>query len=229
MPTLANAKQEKYAKQRASGLIPSKAAVAAGYMPGSAIATNLERDPDVQARIEELHGERVEHREAAAAATRRAAEVVGEITGVSHSWVIRELVSLVADARGDGDYKEANAALKLIGEHLGMWGKGSPDEATADQTAHSLAEKALERMEKLSDGLAHLDAPTEMKALPDERALQQLVGHQIGSQRAKAVEVLTGTEADVALHPRSEPTQAEIDSYDAPPTQMDTYGVDDAA
>ena len=208
MAALANQKQEKYAQQRASGLIPSKAAIAAGYAPGSAIAVNLERDDDVKARIEELYHEKFEQRERARQATIRAAEVVGEITGITHAWVIQQLVEVAGEARGDGDFKEANSSLKMIGEHLGMWSKLPADVEGNGEVANSMAEKALERLDRLSEGMAHLDMPAKTKALPDSRDIATLVGKQ-GTKRP--VEVLTGSEADIALHPMS-----DIDPSDIP-------------
>lgn len=131
MPRLTNDKQELYCHHRANGMAPAKAATAAGYISGSASYSDLEKRPDIIARIEEKIEENRARREAHRHAAREAGRMVAEATGASKSWVISQLAENAKNAASEGDYKASNDALKLIGEEFGMFqgqSGGEPDE-----------------------------------------------------------------------------------------------------
>jgi hypothetical protein len=67
-------------------------------------------------------------REAQRAAAIEAAKVVGQLTGVTRSWVIQKLAENAQMAAQDGQWKESNAALELIGKDFGMFAGGSSDD-----------------------------------------------------------------------------------------------------
>jgi hypothetical protein len=130
MPRLANDRNEQYCRHRARGMNASKAAMAAGYAPGSS-TTHLEKDPEIVARIEELTAEFRQKQAEQRAAAVAAAKVVGEMTGVGRAWVIEKLAENALNAAQDGDYKESNSALKLIGDEFGMFQGQKQDEGSA--------------------------------------------------------------------------------------------------
>lgn len=200
MPVLTNLKRENYCRHRAGTLIPSRAAVAAGYAPGSAVTTELERDPEIQARIQELVDERMEKREHQRAVAQKAAEVVGEITGYSHAWVLKQLADNAINAASEGDFKESNTALKMIGEHLGMWGKGGdPNDPNKPQTlGEQLTDAAIERLDKLNEHLERFDPPEQVQ-IPDQRDIETLIGPRLNQVPSKDRELGNGSETDVAL------------------------------
>lgn len=123
MPQLANLKHELYAKHRANGFIPKKAAVAAGYATGGSVAVELEANVEVQQRIQELMDERAARKEAMRVAATEAGKVAGELSGASQAWVMTQLRNISDQALDAGDFKEAKEAAVKIGEHLGMFGK----------------------------------------------------------------------------------------------------------
>lgn len=121
MPKLADQRQELYAFNRARGMLPAKAAVAAGYAVGSGIYTKLENDQEMLQRITELTNEVREKREQLRAAAIESAKVVGQTVGISKAWVISQLAENAVLARQEGDIAASNAALKLIGDEYGMF------------------------------------------------------------------------------------------------------------
>lgn len=127
MARLSNDRHELYARHRAKGMIPSKAALAAGFAAGSS-TTHLEQDAEIVTRIAELMDEIKAQREAQRHAAIEAAKVVGQLTGVTRSWVIQQLAEVAQIAKQDGDYKESISALELIGKDFGMFSGGSSDE-----------------------------------------------------------------------------------------------------
>lgn len=212
MPCLPNPKQELYAKHRANNFIPKKAAVAAGYATGSAIYTELENDPDVQQRIQELMDERAAKKEALRVAATEAGKIAGEITGVTHGWVISQLKNVSELALDAGDFKEAKEAAVKIGEHLGMFGKqGGGGEGGSGGTGEGGHVIDLDMVERLTHQTDHLQpakniTPKEV----DPAMVQSLIEGQGGDMFANipepsnrvapgARELSTGSEADVAM------------------------------
>lgn len=109
MPQLPNAMHERFAQARARGLDGTASAIEAGYAERSARvrACELNKRPDVAARIEELRAQ-VEK------------AVVREIA-ISREWVLQQLVANAQDARAANDRGAANRALELIGKEMGMF------------------------------------------------------------------------------------------------------------
>lgn len=121
MPALSNQRHELYCAQRARGMVPAKAAIAAGFAAGPSIYTNLEKDPEIIQRISELLEEYRLHKEQRRVAALEAARMVGKTVGYTRAWVLEQLAEVAAQARADGEYGEANNALKLIGQELDMF------------------------------------------------------------------------------------------------------------
>lgn len=226
MPSLANAKQELYAKHRANGFIPKKAAVSAGYATGSAIYSELESDPAVVARIQELMDERSARREAMRVAAQEAGRAAGELSGVSQAWVITQLKNVSDQALEAGDWKEAREAAVKIGEQLGMFGKsgdGGGGGGNGDGSGqHVIDLDMLDSLTKKTDHLQpdKLPAPAEI----DPALVNGLIqGHGPGAalpvparepERVRIRPLETGSETDVALRmpdPEDDPEDPALD------------------
>jgi hypothetical protein len=218
MPILGNARQELYCKHRASSFIPKKAALAAGYATGSAIYTSLEQDPQITARIQELIDERrieSEKRRAQAAAEGIAAgAVAGAISGVDHAWVLLQLKENARDAAQHGDFKESTAALKLIGDHLGMFKTSGGD--VPGHRAPEDEHLSMDQIDKLTQASEHLmDRITAVEVVDVDMAMSLIEGHP-GAHNLAGERVLdTGSETDVALQ-QADAIDAEFEEIETP-------------
>jgi hypothetical protein len=191
-------------------MTPAKAALAAGFASGSGVTTELEKDAEVVARISELMEERRLHKEQQKIAAKAAAQTVGQITGKSRAWVIEQLAENALMARNEGDFKESNTALKLIGDHLGMWGGGGDGDERAGPGGVP-ASLDFDALDALVQNTEHL-IETQTAALPEptDAEMRLLLGETGRPDRA----LTTGSETDVAL------TMAEIAAEaDEPPIE----------
>ncbi|UTC28683.1 terminase small subunit [Brevundimonas phage vB_BpoS-Marchewka] len=202
MARLANERNELYARHRAKGMNAAKAALAAGYAPGSS-TQHLETDPDVIARIEELFEEQKAQRESQRLAAVEAAKVVGQMTGVSRAFVIQKLAENAQNAAADGQFKESNAALELIGKDLGMFSGGQGDD-TGSSVPQSFDLDKLDVM--LGDAINALPQAEKSEAdlsreFGHETAMELIQGHVKKTERVAPSDrkLTTGSETDVAL------------------------------
>lgn len=216
MPQLPNTRNELYAGHRARGMSPSKAAMAAGYASGSSTASQLEKDPAVVARIEELLEELTLKRDSQRTAAIEAAKVVGEMTGYSKGWVIQKLAEVAQLAASADDFKAANEALKLIGEEFGMFKGASGLDDSNDSGVKALDLGALTALMDQNPGAAGpmLDV-TPDKDQPLDAATLSLIEGQ-GARRKANRKLSTGSETDVALKPESEPEEVLAEGSEAP-------------
>jgi len=198
VPRLQNERQEIYAKMRAKGMIPSKAAIAAGYASGSAVYTELEGSPEVVVRIRELMDEIEEMKEAKLAASREAAKIVGQVTGYGKAWVMTKLAENASLAQQDGDYKEANAALKLIGEELGMFQGASNGEETDGAAPPTLD---LDKLSALMGASASATVPAvENKSGADlDLAMSLIEGQGAAAKRVKRERESLNTDSETSV------------------------------
>lgn len=196
---LMNEKHEIYARHRAKGMLPSKAAVAAGFAAGSSIYSKLEADPDVLARIAELMEEYEMRREQMRAAAREDGKVVGQLTGVGKSWVISQLAENAQLARMDGDFKESNVALMKIGEHFGMW-KGDGKDPN-DKTTENTSVLDVDELNALTEGTQNALDKADDIALDKKQNdnLTERALRLIGSTVKSKVDMKTGSETDAGL------------------------------
>ena len=201
MARLNNERNELYARHRAKGMNAAKAALAAGYAPGSS-TQHLETDPDIIARIEELFEDQKAQREAQRLAAVEAAKVVGQMTGVSRAFVIQKLAENAQNAAADGQFKESNAALELIGKDLGMFSGGQGD----DSASNIPATLDLDKLDAvLGDAMGALPDAEKSEAdlsreFGQETALELIQG-QVKKERIDPNDrkLTTGSETDVAL------------------------------
>lgn len=212
MSRLANERNELYARHRAKGMIPAKAAIAAGYAPGSS-TTHLEQDPEVLARISELMDEMRLQRESQRAAAIEAAKMVGQLTGVTRSWVIERLAENAQLAAQDGQFKESNEALKLIGQDFGMFEGGSGEDPT-ENVPKTFDMDKLDAV--LTDGASALPSPmiNPSKTFDPSMALDLIEGQTKKPNLAAARQLTTGSETDVALMRESAGVREEDEEGD---------------
>lgn len=211
---------------RAKGMVPSKAAVAAGYATGSAIYTELESSPEMVVRIQELLDEFEERRERRREAAKEASKVVGQTVGLGKAWVLQRLAENAALAAESGDFKESNAALKLIGDEFGMFSGGS---GLNDEGDGSVPAFDFDRLAEVLSKNPALEAPDEDDALegPEDNealAMSLIEGQSKSAARlARDRQLTVGSETDVALTPDAEPAEDDfldmverLNQYDNP-------------
>lgn len=200
MARLADDRQDLYCQHRARGMIPVKAAIAAGYATGSGIYTKLEDTPEIQTRISELIEEIKLRREQARAAAIASAKQVGTQTGIGRGWIIEQLVENAVLARQDGDYKESNAALKMIGDHYGMF-KGNQSIDDLETNDNKIID--MDVTEALLAKASEVMNPKEIKhvTVDEAQAAIDLISGNRPADRVSAAdrELTTGSETDVAL------------------------------
>lgn len=199
MPRLSNERQELYCIQRARGMLPSKAAIAAGYATGSAVYTQLESDVQITVRIGELMGELEERKEARRHAALAAAKTVGEMTGVGRAWVIQKLAENAQLAQDAGDFKEANEALELIGKEFGMF-EGSSS-AEDERTGDALANLDFDKLDQvLNRNLPPVNPSSPV--VDTEEAMRLIEGQTKASERIRRSRrsIDTGSETDVTFY-----------------------------
>ncbi len=203
MPRLGNERQEIYCKHRAKGLPPAKAATVAGYATGSGITTTLEAEPEIITRIRELMEEAETERATKKAAAIASAKIVGTMTGVSRAWVLERLAENAQLAANDGEYKDSNSALELIGKELGMFNGASKGEGEGEDTPQMGLDQMtniLDEAEASRPALAPPDG-TEIYTPSQEQVLDMLGGSLKGKVNlAEARQLTTGSETDIALH-----------------------------
>lgn len=197
--SLPNPRHELFARLRAKGANINKAGIAAGFAQGSSTPSELEKDPDVIARIEEIKAELSAQREATREAAREAGKVIGQQLGYGKGWVISKLAENAEMARQDGDYKESNAALKLIGDELGMFQGGSA-EPKEDETT-GLPSYDMDAIDALaSAGAEALEGPakSESRNVDPDLALKLIDGHSSAKNRIReSRELSEGVEAEL--------------------------------
>lgn len=161
MPALRNPKHERAAQLLASGQTKADAYRGAGYSYKPASAHNLFNKPDMVARVAEIIGDVVD-------AQRKGQERAIKKVEITVDWVLERLKfnaeralrgQPVLDSMGHHtgqftgkiDGAVANEALKLIGQHLGMFINrhevGQPGDfarMTDDELDNSLAQTARE-------------------------------------------------------------------------------------
>jgi hypothetical protein len=152
MPVLANARHESFAVNRASGQRQVDAYVNAGFEASPSSASQLERRPEVGARIQELIQERVTER-------RRVDEDSDDsISDIDKAWVLRMLKQNVKDAQSAGQINAANKALDMIMNLVGLNPKKPSvdhdlDEDKAAGPRDDTMSAALDKLEQLTQRL----------------------------------------------------------------------------
>lgn len=140
MPSLTNARYERFAQALAQGKSADEAYADAGYRPNRGNASTLKANQSVQARVAELQ-ERV---------------VKGII--LDRQWVLDKLIENAKEAKDRGDGGVVNRALELLGKELGMFvdrkeiRTGPLDEATPDELERLREELISERARRAADG-----------------------------------------------------------------------------
>uniref|UniRef100_A0AB74ULW8 Terminase small subunit n=1 Tax=Caulobacter phage BL57 TaxID=3348355 RepID=A0AB74ULW8_9VIRU len=197
MPRLANDRHEMYAMMRAKGMMPAQAAQAAGFVKGSSTYAQLEKDPEVQARAQELVEENNAKREQMRAANEEAARIVGQMAGVNKAWVIQKLAENAQNAAQDGDYKESNAALKLIGEEFAMF-----QGASAEGRENGAGERVfdLDNLTAVLQPAAKIIAPKVTQKVDPQAAFDLIAGNSTAAKRQREARAFSeGGDADAAF------------------------------
>ncbi|AFU88317.1 terminase small subunit [Caulobacter phage CcrColossus] len=196
MPRLGNDKHELYARHRAKGMSPSKAAPAANFSPNSS-TTHLEENPEIRARIDELRAEHEAVKEQQNIAAREAAKVVGQLAGYGRSWVIQQLAEVAGLAKNDQAYKEAITALELIGKDFGMF-KGASEEDRGDVPKTTDLDALASLVNSAHEALPTVEDIHAMPPLNDEEAAELIAGQKRAEAEKPKAANNTITVADAA-------------------------------
>lgn len=202
MSKLENERHEVYCLHRAKGFPPSKAGMAAGFASGSSTISELEKKPEIVARIDELIAELRERRDSARTAAVEAAKVIGKLTGVGKAWVIQKLAEVAQLAAQAEDFKASNDALKLIGEEFGMFKGGSAADPNAEQGQQPIDLDLYESVigKEATQKIVESMPGEEMEIIISDDALALIEGQSPTAKRiAKDRMLSTGSEADVAM------------------------------
>lgn len=195
MPRLGNERHELYCQHRAKGMVPSKAARAAGFATGSSIYSELENNPDVVGRITELMRSFEEKKDQNRIAAEEAARVVGQMTGFSRAWVIEQLAATAIEARQSREFAESTHALELIGKEFGMF-KGNNEQGDGSMVSPHLDMDSTEALLRKAEEPLQIEAEPKDEP-PDIELIEKLIkGNR--SMRAKDRKLSTGSETDVA-------------------------------
>ena len=122
-----NARQQAFVREYLIDLNATQAAIRAGYSPATAkqIGSRLLTHVDVSAAVVEAQAGRARR------------------TEVTQDWVVKRLAE-EADDRGRGASHAARvSALKLLGEHVGMWAAKTPLEQFLDSLPAATRERIL--------------------------------------------------------------------------------------
>lgn len=194
MPKLANERHELYAMHRAKGMVPAMASKASGFASGSSIYSTLEQDAAIIQRIAELMEELKDRKAERRAAAQEAAKVVGQTVGNSRLWVLEMLAENAAMARDEGDFKESNEALRMIGEELGMFEGGSDPDSPDGKIPNRINVDDMHALTSKLAKMRELPPPEPPDSL--ERALKIIGNNRVPAQER---EISIGSEVDVAL------------------------------
>lgn len=132
MPTLSSLRKERFCRLLAEGELPVHAFVKAGYSPKGAQANSykLKNQPIVRERVAEIvqgkirAGQKIPSPGSNETLTPGEWDWAGE---VPVSYMRRRIVAIADKAEMDGDHTAALAAIKLLGQTVGMFdAKGKP-------------------------------------------------------------------------------------------------------
>lgn len=197
-------------------MIPSKAAMAAGYAAGTS-TTHFETDPEIIARIAELMDEHTAQRDAQRTAAIEAAKVVGQMTGVTRAWVIQKLAENAQMAQQAEQFKESNAALELIGKDFGMFSGGSDEENAGGVPKSFDMDKLDALLNQSTDALVPeaLTAVEQSKVFGEDTALELIQGQVRTKRLDEDRKFITGSETDIALTAEAEPDEPDDTPFPA--------------
>ena len=129
MAALTNTRHELFAIAIVSGKNKTQAYEAAGFNTkknAGQLGSLLAQREDIVARIAELVEARTKFNEKITGdLTTNIAKQTGEVT---REWIVSQLVSLVEESKNANQFGAANQALKMLGEHIGMFGKKTTED-----------------------------------------------------------------------------------------------------
>lgn len=121
MPELKNKQHEGFAQGIHNGLSPLDAHIAAGLSRKRADAEELAKQPEIVERVEELAALEDSMGSVEDSLTEKMLEDLINPTSVGHAFLVMQFFRNAIQARGIGDLKESNAALREIGRLRGLF------------------------------------------------------------------------------------------------------------
>lgn len=167
MTKLANDKQEKYCNRRARGMIIIDSYIEAGYQSNTGNASKLENQPHILARIAELRDIEADREKRLEEGRSLLMHEGGDPEDITLRWIQMELIENLRNARRDGNVREANNAIKMIAQTVGLLtpGKQAKKADPNDSNSGSKGAHNVQTLNKALERLSGLD-PDELKSLP---------------------------------------------------------------
>lgn len=151
MPALKNTRHELFCIGLVSGKKQYQSYVDAGFASNeknsSKMASLLSQKVDIKARIAELIEDRTKFQQNMVADLPTSiAKQTGEVT---KEWIVTQLVMLVEESKAASQFGAANAALKMLGEHIGMFGKKTIKDDNSKPLVEETKAISVDRINKL--------------------------------------------------------------------------------
>lgn len=180
---LANPQHERFAKARAEGAKLVEAHKIAGYTPNPGNAKTIEMRPDVTARIQYLRDihETTMREERANQYQEMLKALTDSASGIDLTFVQKELLKNLMMARALGKVKEANDALRLLGDTVGAFEPQRKDNVSSKATQLDNPARAGKvslisgTIDELADSLGEFDPDPDSIDIPDDDDLGEAV------------------------------------------------------
>ena len=168
MPALPNPRQERFAQNLVNGMKQHEAYTEAGYSPSPGNASVLAKTPSIRERIMELQEEHEQQKGITDPIPNVQVTADGKLTeksiNVTEEWLVRQLQNNIQNAQIAGKYREANAAIEMLGNYFGgLFDKKNP----VDQSKKN--DKPGSTDNKKDDKADFLDRMTKAFSEPGEK------------------------------------------------------------
>ena len=167
MTKLANNRQEKYCRLRARGMIIIDAYTESGYSPNTGNASKMENLPHIMARVAEMRQDEADREKRIEEGRSLLMHEGGDPEDVTLRWIQMELIENLRCSRKEGNVREANNALKMLAQTVGLLGPGSKKKKVDPNDSNSGSKGAhnVQTLNKALDRLGRLNID-ELKSLP---------------------------------------------------------------
>ena len=172
MSALRNVRWELFAQKLSQGMTQIDAHEAAGYPRSSSNSSTLAKNPAIRDRVQELIDEKsqAERDELTQANLPHIVAPGGKLSpediGITEEWLVRQLMSNIANAQRDGKYKEANTAIEMLGNYFGgLFSPKNVDKPKEGNKGEEAERKAGldDLMKRMAEGLGKPDDEDDEK------------------------------------------------------------------
>jgi hypothetical protein len=162
MPTLKNARHERFSQLLASGKCATDAYELAGYRRSHSNGPALARTEEINTRVAQINAERWEKEQATAA-------VAAERSAITRQSLIEKAEAVLAGAMEAGQFSAATAAIREIGVLSGK--RIERSESGLPGEFEWLENLSVEELRRLADGKLDIASYCDDADRPDRAAL----------------------------------------------------------